>query len=140
MKTRHRTHAALFASLIMTASSAPALAQVFNDLKNAAGTLSSDVGALQAGSLSNVVGILEYCLKNQFLSNDSASSLKDSLMSKLTGTTGQPAQQDSGYLAGAKGLLQAGNGSTVDLSAKGLETAASQQICNTILNQAKSFL
>jgi hypothetical protein len=144
MKIRNRASAALLAGAM--AVGAPALAHAF-DLKGAVGGLSDlaggsggSAGALQSGSLGNAAGILEYCLKNKYLSGGNASSLKDQLMGKLGSTTGQPAQKDSGYLSGAKGLLQTGSGSTVDLSGGGLKAAATQQACDAIMKQAQSFL
>jgi hypothetical protein len=157
MKTRNRARAALFAGLLMTVAGTPTLAQGL-DLKGALGELgglgsgsgsgssgsgSGRASAMQSGSLGNAAGIIEYCLKNNLLSgNDasSASSLKDKLLGKLSGSTSQPATKDSGYLSGAKGVLQTGTGNSVDLSSNGLKAAASKQVCDTVMEQAKSFL
>ena len=145
MKVRNHARAALLAGMLVAVSGAPALAQGL-DLKGALGGLGglggsgSASGAPTSGSLGNAAGILEYCIKNKYLSNGSASSLKDQLMSKLTGSTGQPAQKDSGYLSGAKGILQTGTGNSLDLSGDGLKAAAAGQVCDTVLDQAKSFL
>jgi hypothetical protein len=150
MKTPKRARAALFAGLLMTAACGSALAQGL-DLKGALGGLgglgggsgaTAGAGALQSGSLGNAAGIIEYCLKNNLLSGgnaSSASTLKDKLLGKLTGSTGQPATKDNGYLSGAKGVLQTGTGNSVDLSG-GLQAAASKQVCDTVMDQAKSFL
>lgn len=136
--------AALAGTLAMAAG--PALAQGL-DLKGAleglgglGGGSTPDAGALTSGSLGNAAGILEYCVKNKYLPDGNASSLKDRLMNKLGGTTGQPAQKDSGYLSGAMGILQTGGGNSVDLSGGGLKKAAAQQACDVVLQQAKSFL
>jgi hypothetical protein len=149
MKTRNHARAAVLAGMLMTMAGGPALAQGL-DLKGALGGLGglggssgSSAGALQSGSLGNAAGILEYCIKNKYLSGGnatSASSLKDQLLSKLGGSSGQPAQKDPGYLSGAKGLLQTGSGNSVDLSGDGLKAAASEQACDAVLQQAKSFL
>ncbi|AOB32550.1 hypothetical protein AKI39_20165 [Bordetella sp. H567] len=145
MKICNHAGAAMLAGMLMAASGAPALAQGL-DLKGALGGLGglggssgSGAGALTSGSLGNAAGILEYCIKNKYLPNGSASSLKDQLMSKLGGTTGQAPQKDSGYLSGAKGILQTGSGNSVDLGG-GLQAAAAEQACDVVMQQAKSFL
>jgi hypothetical protein len=143
--------------MLMAASAGPALAEGL-DLKGALGGLGNlgglggnsgsaagsgaglDASALTSGNLGNAAGILEYCIKNKYLPNGSASSLKDQLLSKLGGTTGQAPQKDSGYLSGAKGILQTGNGNSLDLSGGGLKAAAAEQACDVVLQQAKSFL
>jgi hypothetical protein len=144
MNIRNRVRAALVGGLLMTVAGGPVLAQGFDAIKGALGGLgggsSSNAGGLQAGSLANAAGVLEYCIKNNYLSGGNASSLKDQLLGKLTGTTGQPAQKDGGYLEGAKGVLQTGSGNTVSLGGDGLKAAVTQQACDAIMNQARSFL
>ena len=89
-----------------------------------------------AGSLGNVAGVLEYCIKNNYLGGGSATSVKDSLMSKISGSP----SSDSGYTDGAKGLLNSSDGKKVDLSAAGLKEQVTKQVCDTILAQGKSML
>ncbi|ARP85536.1 DUF2501 domain-containing protein [Bordetella genomosp. 9] len=151
MKFRNRVRAALLAGLLTSVSGAPVLAQGL-DFKgaldglgglgkfNSGAATSANAATPQAGSLGNATGVLQYCINNNYLQQANASSLKDQLMRKLSGTTGQPAQKDSGYLSGVKGLLQTGSGNTVDLSGGGWKEAATRQVCDAILNQAKSFL
>ncbi|SAK98712.1 hypothetical protein AWB77_05882 [Caballeronia fortuita] len=91
--------------------------------------------SLSSGSTGNVAGVLEYCVKNNYLGG-SASSVKDGLMSKLGGS----ATSDSGYTNGAKGILDSGNGKQVDLSGSGLKEQITKQICDKILAQGKSLL
>ena len=105
------------------------------------GSLSSlgGLGNLSSGSLGNVTGVVEYCIKNNYLgSGTGASSVKDQLMSKLS-SKGSPSS-DSGYTDGAKGLLDSGNGKQLDISGSGLKAEATKQICDKILAQAKSML
>jgi hypothetical protein len=93
--------------------------------------------SLTSGSLGNVTGLLQYCIKNNYLSADSASGVKDSLLSKLPGGANTT---DSGYTQGSNGILTSGNGSQVDLSGSGLKEAATRQVCDKILAQGKSML
>ena len=94
--------------------------------------------SLTSGSTSNVAGVLQFCIKNNYLSGDGASSVKDSLMSKIGGTSA--ASSDSGYTSGAAGLLKSGDGKQVDLNGGGLKQQVTKQVCDKILSQGKSLL
>ena len=94
--------------------------------------------SMTSGSTSNVAGVLQFCIKNNYLSGNGASSVKDSLMSKLGGTSA--ASSDSGYTAGASGILKSGDGQQVDLSGGGLKQQVTKQVCDKILSQGKSLL
>jgi len=137
------------AALAVLATMAPGQAQVEDLLKHgqgsgAAGSLGKlgglggalSGGSLSAGSTGNVAGLLEFCIKNNFLGGKDPSSVKDKLMGKLGGT---PAPE-SGYAEGAQGLLKTGDGKQLDLSGGGLQEQATRQVCDHILSQAKSML
>lgn len=91
---------------------------------------------MASGSTGNVVGLLEFCIKNNFLGGKESSSVKDQLMGKLGGT---PAP-DSGYAEGAQGLLKSSDGKQLDLSGGGIQAQVSKQVCDQVLRQAKSLL
>ncbi|NML35189.1 DUF2501 domain-containing protein [Paraburkholderia antibiotica] len=93
--------------------------------------------SLTSSSTGNVAGVLQFCIKNNYLSGGTASSVKDGLMSKLTGGS---ASTDSGFTDGAKGILNSGNGKQVDLSGGGLKEQLTKQVCDKILEQGKSLL
>jgi hypothetical protein len=95
--------------------------------------------SLTSGSTGNVAGVLQFCIKNNYLSDSSASSVKDSLTSKLTGSGSSPSS-DSGYADGAKGILKSSSGQQVDLSGGGLKQEVTKQVCDKILAQGKSML
>ncbi|OXI88777.1 hypothetical protein CFB50_09835 [Burkholderia sp. AU33423] len=108
-------------------------------LGNLGGALTGGGGAsLMPGSTGNVAGLLQFCIQNNYLGGASggASSVKDALMGKLGGN----ASSDSGYTSGASGVLDAGNGSKLDLSGGGLKQQVTKQICDKVLTQAKSLL
>jgi hypothetical protein len=141
------TRATLGAGLALALGCGTAGAQDLNQLKGilGGGSSSSSTSSLASkgsGSLGNATGILEYCVKNNYLSGSGASSMKDQLMSKLSGSTGQPAQKNSDYLSGAKGILKTGDGNSLDLSSGsgGLQDQIRKQACDTVMKQAKSFL
>ncbi|CAE6720444.1 hypothetical protein R69927_01364 [Paraburkholderia domus] len=146
----YRTAIGLLFAVLLPVSAAQA--QLGNLLNQAGGAASSgglgSLGgmgsalsgqSLSSGSTGNVAGVLEFCIKNNYLSGNSASSVKDSLMSKLPGGSSS-ASSDSGYANGAKGILSTGNGSQLDLSGGGLKEQATKQICDKILDQGKSLL
>lgn len=95
--------------------------------------------SITSGSTGNVAGVLEFCMKNNYLSSSSASSVKDSLMSKLPGGSSS-ASPDTGYTNGAKGILSSGDGKQLDLSGGGLKEQVTKQVCDKILAQGKSLL
>ncbi|HYP82091.1 DUF2501 domain-containing protein [Variovorax sp.] len=107
-------------------------------LAGMAGMGGAGMGGMSAGTMGNAAGVLEYCFKNNYLSGDSVSAVKDGLMGKMGGTSA--AQSDSGYMDGAKGLLKGGDGKTMDLSGSGLQKQVTQQACDFVLKQGKSLL
>jgi hypothetical protein len=109
---------------------------------SSSGNLGSLSSALSGGSVassnsSNVAGVLQYCIKNNYLGGDSASSVKDSLMSKLPG---EASSSNGAYTDGAKGILDTGSGQKLSLGGVGVEQQLTKQICDKILEQGKSML
>ncbi|MFT3801545.1 MAG: DUF2501 domain-containing protein [Burkholderiaceae bacterium] len=96
------------------------------------------LGSMNIGSLGNATGVVEYCIKNNYL-DGGASGIKDKLMGKLSGGDTKPSE-DSGYLAGAKGLFNTSDGKSVDLSGGGLKEKFTKQVCEQVLKQAKNLL
>ncbi|WP_454726583.1 MULTISPECIES: DUF2501 domain-containing protein [Cupriavidus] len=93
--------------------------------------------SLSSGSTGNVAGVLEFCVKNNYLGGGSgAASVKDKLLGKLGGA---PAS-DPGYSDGAKGILSSAEGGKLDLSGGGLKEQVTRQVCDKILAQGKSLL
>lgn len=95
--------------------------------------------SLTSSSTGNVAGVLEFCIKNNYLAGGGASSVKDSLMSKLPGGS-SASSSDSGYTDGSKGILNSGDGKQLDLSGGGLKQQITKQVCDKILAQGKSML
>jgi hypothetical protein len=87
--------------------------------------------------MGNVAGLLQYCISNNYLGGEGASSVKDKLMGKLPG--GEQTK-DPGYNDGAKGLLHGSGGQQVDLSGGGMKGELTKQVCDTVLKQGKSML
>ena len=106
------------------------------DLKGLAG--GGDMSSLASGSAGNAAGIVEYCLKNNFLGGDAASSVKDRLMGKVTGGSDN---DKADYADGAKGLVKTGDGKSVDIGKLGeMKKSVTKKACESVLDHAKSFL
>lgn len=104
------------------------------DLKGMAGMAGAP---MTSGSMGNVAGLLQYCIGNNYLSGEGASSVKDQLMGKLPQGS---ETQDRGYSDGQKGVLHGSNGNLLDLKGGGLTAEITRKACDTVLSQAKSFL
>jgi hypothetical protein len=126
-------------------STGPARAQLLDQLKGAVGS-GQGGGGLGGGGMpqvgqaspSNTAGVLQYCIQNKYVGGGGASSVKDSLMSKVTGS-GQR-ENDSGFKAGSTGQLQTGNGQNFNLGGGGVKAQITQKVCDQVLQHAKSLL
>ena len=98
------------------------------------------LSSLSPASAGNAAGVLEFCMKNNYLAGGDAQALKDQLMGKIGGGSTQKAKSDSGYLAGLQGLLNGSDGKSVDLSGGGLKEELTRKACDQVLKHAKSFL
>ena len=107
-------------------------------LGGAASSLGS-LSTITSGSTANAAGVIDYCVKYNYLSGGSASSVKDQLMKKVTGAD-QPAESNPDYISGARGIVTGSSGQSVDLSMAGLKGEAVKKACEKILDQAKSML
>jgi hypothetical protein len=136
---------------VAAVSAGPAQAQLLDQLKGATGAGQSEssggvLGGLGGGGMpavsqaspSNTAGVLQYCIQNKFVGSGGASSVKDSLMSKVTG--GSQQTSDNGYKAGSSGLLQTGNGQNFSLGGNGIKAQVTQKVCDLVLQHAKSLL
>lgn len=135
----------LFAVLITigTGLCTTAIAQDLGALKKAVG--GTDFSSLASGSAGNAAGVVEYCVKNNYLGGDAATSLKDKLLGKVNGDDATEADK-ADYAEGAKGLVKTGDGQSVDLGKiggdqlGGLKDKVTKKACASILDHAKSLL
>jgi hypothetical protein len=87
----------------------------------------------QAGA-GNTAGVLDYCIKNKYLGSGSASSVKDSLLGKVSGQS-----NDSGYREGSSGMLQTGNGQGYSLGGDGIKAQITQKSATNCFNTRSRF-
>jgi len=103
------------------------------DLKGLAG--GGDVSSLASGSAGNAAGVVEYCVKNNYL-DGGAGGLKDKLMGKVTGDSDKADYDD-----GAKGLVKTSDGKSVDIGKLGeMKKSVTKKACASVLDHAKSLL
>src|SRR5215467_3445399 len=130
---RSRTLCLIAAGLAGVFAAAGSTAQDLGSLKGLAGGL--DPSKLMSGSVGNAAGVVEYCMKNNFLGGD-AGGIKDQLQGKVGDESAK-----SDYADGAKGLLKTGDGKSVDLGQIGsIKESATKKACKSVLDHAKSFL
>jgi len=138
MKSTTTLSMLLGAVIAVLGARAPAVAQDLGALKGLAG--GGDLSSMASGSAGNAAGVIGFCVKNNYLGGDAASSVKDKLMGKLGG--GDESEQDKAdYEDGAKGLLKTGDGKSLDLAkAGGLKESLTKKVCSSVLDHAQSFL
>jgi len=105
------------------------------------GMLGGNSGSLSSGSMGNVAGLLQYCVKNNYLGGDTgASGLAGKLLGKTDGGT-----SNTDYQSGLSGILKSNNGKTTNLSDVGggnpdLKSKITTKACDIVLKQGKKFL
>ena len=107
------------------------------------GLLSSGTESLTASSMNNAAGILEYCAKEKLASMTDATNIKNQVLGKLGLDTQEEQQQDTHYLEGIQGLLNANNGEQLNLETIGntpLAKKVKAQACDFVLKQGLSFI
>lgn len=126
-------------SLLLLGLGGIASAQDLGALKGMAGG-SGDLSSVASGSAGNAAGVIEFCIKNNYLSGDAAGSMKDKLMGKIGGSD-ESEQDKAGYTDGAAGLLTTGDGQKIDLAKMGgLKKSITKTACASVLDHAKSML
>ena len=112
-------------------------------LSSLTGLLNSGTDSLSASNMNNAAGILEYCAKEKLASMTDATNIKNQVLGKLGLETPQEQQQDTNYLEGIQGLLNANNGQQLNLETIGSTPLAKKvkaQACDFVLKQGLSFI
>ncbi|MFK3708833.1 DUF2501 domain-containing protein [Leclercia adecarboxylata] len=112
-------------------------------LSSLTGLLNSGTESLSASNMNNAAGILEYCAKEKLASMTDATNIKNQVLGKLGLDTPQEQQQDTNYLEGIQGLLNASNGEQLNLETIGntpLAKKVKAQACDFVLKQGLSFI
>jgi hypothetical protein len=139
--------AALGAFTMWQSTQMPARAQLLDQLKGITGSgheggalpgLGGGLPSVDQASPSNTAGVLQYCVRNNYLSGSGASAAGNSIVSKMTGSG--HATDDSGFKAGNSGMLQTGNGQGYSLGGSGMKAQVTHKVCDLVLQHAKSLL
>jgi hypothetical protein len=144
MKTRIGATATICAAMTLIGACGVSSAQDLGSLGGKLGGMMPGGGSAKSGSMGNVAGLLQYCVKNNYLGSGSgASGVQNQLLGKLGG--GHQASTSPGYSSGANGILQTGSGKSMDLSSVGggssdMKTKITSKVCDTVLKQGKSYL
>ena len=112
-------------------------------LSSLTGLLSNGSQSLSASNMNNAAGILEYCAKEKLASMTDATNIKNQVLGKLGLETPEEQQQDTNYLEGIQGLLNANNGEQLNLETIGNSPLAKKvkaQACDFVLKQGLSFI
>ncbi|WP_260397176.1 DUF2501 domain-containing protein [Variovorax sp. KBW07] len=104
-----------------------------SSLGNLGSSLGFKMPAIGSSTIGNAAGVLQYCVKNNYLGGDAA-SVKDKLLAKITGQK----PQETGFASGAKGLLKGGDGQTLNF--KILSSKVKTKACDYVLKNATSLL
>lgn len=126
-------------ALAMLLAAPMAAGQDLGSLKGLAG--GSSATSMVSGSVGNAAGILEFCIKNNYLNADAATAMKDKLLAKSG--LNAPGNDDEGdYDQGAMGILSSPDGKSIDLAATGdrLKEKATKAACDRVLAHADSLL
>jgi hypothetical protein len=139
---RFRT-ALISMALVAAGASVSAQSDLLGKLKDQMGSsggssaLGENLGfkmpAIGSSTMGNAAGVLQYCVKNNYLGGDAA-SVKDKLLAKITGQK----QQETGFASGAKGLLKGGDGKTLNF--KMLSSKVKEKACDYVLENASSLV
>lgn len=142
MRTNGKTNSMIAATaLALCLSCSAASAQSLGNLGGKLGGMLGGNGAMSSGSMGNVAGLLQYCVKNNYLGGDSGAS---GIASKLLGKT-QDGSSNSDYQSGLSGILKGSNGHTTDLSNVGggnsdLKSKITTKACDVVLKQGQKFI
>lgn len=131
----------LIALALLAAGASAQANDLLDQLKEKAGAAASSQGsnlgfkmpAIGSSTIGSAAGVLQYCVKNNYLGGDAA-SVKDKLLAKITGQK----QQEKNFESGAKGLLKGGGGKTLNM--KILSSKVKEKACDYVLKNATSLI
>ena len=96
--------------------------------------------SLSSSSMNNAAGIMGYCAKEKLAS---VTNVKNQVLDKLGLNTQAEQKQDTGYMDGIQGLLNAKDGQKLDLDSLGnteLGKKVKAKACDFVLKQGVSFI
>lgn len=106
------------------------------------GNLAGDAAGLGLPSLAsagtgNVAGLLQFCVKNNYLSGNAVENVQEKLLGSLGGQ--KKAESNPDFLSGLQGKVLGSDGS-VDLSGGGFKEELTRKACDQVLEHAGSLI
>ena len=122
-----------------------AQAQLLDNVKNALGsgptpaasTAIPGMPALSSVGIENISGVLQYCIKNNYVDNNVA-GIKDKLLGQLGGE--EQAKANPSYQEGLNCILGGKSGQKMELSGGGLKQQLTTQVCDQVLKYGESLI
>ncbi|MFP5597584.1 MULTISPECIES: DUF2501 domain-containing protein [Kluyvera] len=99
--------------------------------------------SLSSSSMNNAAGILGYCAKEKLASVTNVDNVKNQVLDKLGLNTQAEQKQDTGYMEGIQGLLNAKDGQKLDLDSLGnteLGKKVKAKACDFVLKQGVNYI
>lgn len=99
--------------------------------------------SLSSSSMNNAAGIMSYCAKEKLTSVANVDNVKNQVLDKLGLNTQAEQKQDTGYMEGIQGLLNAKNGQKLDLDSLGnteLGKKVKAKACDFVLKQGVNYI
>ncbi|CAM4183424.1 DUF2501 domain-containing protein [Kerstersia similis] len=118
------------------ASSSGGLSGLGN-LGSAAGLSDLALPSLASAGTENVAGLLQFCIKNNYLSGNAVDNVKDKLLGSLGGQ--KKAETKPDFMSGLQGKVLGSDGS-VDLSGGGFKEELTRKACDQVLQHAGSLI
>jgi hypothetical protein len=107
MKMRLSNVAASGVALVFCLAYSAGYAQDMGGLGNKLGGMMPG-SSMQSGSMGNVAGLLQYCVKNNYLGGASgASGIQNQLLGKMQGQSSAPPTNDPGYRVARRASFKA---------------------------------
>lgn len=112
-------------------------------LSSLSGLLNGNSQSLSADSMNNAAGIMQFCAEQKLESATNIDNVKTQVLDKLGLSMPEEQKQDTGYMEGLQGLLNAENGQKLDLKSLGnteLGKKVKEKACDLVLKQGAKFL
>lgn len=135
---------------LLSLATVPASAQLLDQFKGAVGggggassggLLGGAMPSVDHASTGNIAGLVQFCIRNNYLSGGPASQVAGALQGKLPGR----GTSDRSYQSGSQGLLDTGGGQHYNLAGPGngvggLKDQLTHKLCDQVLQRGRSLL
>lgn len=103
-----------------------------------AGLQGLSLPSLAGAPAANVAGVLEYCVRNNYLNRLSVDNVRDGLLERAGLKPTEPPERNAGYSTGLGGLLAGGDGQSLNFTM--IQANLKEKACDYVLQNASSLL